>query len=462
MSADRMPAAAGPRVGEGGGRAPPPGGIAMSVNPAGPVGGGPVERAADFTSSIGVNIHPIEPGYDSAAVIQDAAYLGVSNLRTQAIGPDTLPGVVAAYEAMASAGLRFDFITGGPPDQTVLDLAAFEATYPGAVAAIEGPNEVNNFPFTYDGLSGTPAAIAYQRALYNDVRANPALAAIPILNFTDNPPTAGAATAANQHVYPVGGDQPLGSLTAAYKGMQKLLPGKPVYFTEAGYYTLPGRLQWVGVDDETQAKLTLNLLMDAASLGVAATYLYDLVDDGPDPGNDIQANHFGLFNLDGTAKPSAVAIHDLTTILADPGARAATFRTTPLNVVITGLPSDGHSLVLEKSSGVYDIVLWAEPDIWNPVTNQPIAVAPKPVTVRLLAGSAELTLFDPLNSANPVNVRQGAGLTVNLTDHPLIIQVSNFVAAMAALPFAAGPAETPGPSPRVAPVRLATPHAPQA
>jgi hypothetical protein len=417
----------------------------------------PPTRAADFIGAIGVNIHPTQAGYGVADIASDMAYLGLDSVRTQAIGPNTPKSVTAAYAKLADAGLTFDFITGGAVAPTLAALKAFEKAHPGAVASIEGPNEVNNFPFSYKGLTGTAAAVAYMKALYAAARASPALSAIPILDFTDNPPTAGAATASNQQPYPVGGDQPLATVTAEFNASKALMPGKPVYFSEAGYYTLPGQLQWEGVDDLTQAKLTLNLVMDAASLGVAATYLYDLVDDGPDPTNTIQADHFGLFNFSGSAKPAAVAIHDLTTILADPGAAARTFTPTALNITLSGLPADGQSLVLEKSSGVYDIVVWAEPTIWNTALNQPITVAATPVTVTLTGGTADLTVYDPLRSAAALTSRVGASVTVALTDHPLIIQVSRFAAAAAAF-GAAGSSVIAAP---FAPSRLllAAPHA---
>jgi hypothetical protein len=235
------------------------------------------------------------------------------------------------------------------------------------------------------------------------------------------------------------------------------VPGKPVYFTEAGYPTLPAPGQPEGVDDLTQAKLTLNLIMDAASLGIAATYLYDLADDGPDPTGAKLTDHFGLFAFDGTAKPSAVAIHNLAGILADGGATATTFTPTPLDDSLIGLPSDGASLVIQKSSGVYDIVLWAEPAIWNAAAGKPIAAPTESVTIDLGARFDRVQVFDPLASANPIQTASNTtAVTISLVDHPLIVQVSNFAAAMATVPAsAAGP--LPAPAAAAAGATLARP-----
>ncbi len=390
------------------------------------------ERAADFINAIGVNIHLGQTGYQPATIIADMAYLGLSNVRDHAINQNTPSAQIAAYGQLAAAGLKFDWLTGAALAPTLGALDAFLSAYPGAIAAIEGPNEVNNFPITFNGLTGTAAALAYQQALYSALNADPLTASIPVLDFTDSPMAAGAADAANAHPYPKAGKEPRSLLTTLVDKLQALMPGKPIYLTEAGYFSLPGLHGWEGVDELTQAKLTLNLLMDAASLGASAVYLYDLIDDGADPTGSIGVDHFGLFTLAGQAKPVAVAIHDLTSILADPGAAATSFTPTALNYTISGLPTSGACFVIEKSSGVYDLVVWAEPNIWNPTTHTPIAAPTKSVVVRFAAAFTQVSVFDPLASANPISTETNANtVTIAVTDHPLIIQVSNFAQATA-------------------------------
>ena len=399
------------------------------------------ERAADFVGALGVNIHLSQGSVDAKTVIADMAYLGLTHVRDHGFGQTTSRSVIAAFGELADAGLKLDWLAGAPPGVTIYRLKTFLGQHPGSVAAIEGPNEVNNFPFTFRGLTGTAAAVAYQRVLYNLAHNRSFPAGIPVLNFTDNPITAGLSDGANGHPYPKNGDQPLATLTSTDAALEIASPGEPVYFTEAGYPTLPQPGQPQGVDDLTQAKLTLNLIMDAASIGVVATYLYDLVDDAPDPSGSAVADHFGLFTNDGAAKPSAVAIHDLTAILADGGAAASTFTPTPLNDTLVGLPGDGASLVIEKSAGVYDIVVWAEPPIWNAATGARIAAPPTSVTVDLGARFQQVQVFDPLLSASPIKSAANTGaVTISLVDHPLIVQVSNFAAAMATVPSPPAPA----------------------
>jgi hypothetical protein len=416
------------------------------------------ERAADFIDSLGVNIK-VQGLNGAAAIVADTAYLGLDKVRTAAVNPQDPATQVAAFGALAGAGLKFDFFAERSIAGTLGSIDALVRSHPGSVMAIEGPNEVNNFPLTFGTLTGTPAGLAYQAALYRAVKSDPLLAGVSVVNFTDNPYTPGPADVSNAHPYPQNGAQPLAVLTSAYNARLRSTPGAPVDFTEAGYATLPQPGQANGVDDLTQAKLTLNLIMDAAKLGVAATYLYDLVDDAADPTNSHPADHFGLFTTAGVAKPSAVAIHDLTAILGDSGGSSATFAPTALRDTISGLPANGASLVIEKSSGVYDIVVWAEPTIWNAVSGTPIAAPTKTVTINLGAQFRQVQVFDPLRSAGAISTAANArSVTLSLTDHPLIVQVSNFVAAMATV--GASPANPVQTTPQKAlPTLLATPMA---
>jgi hypothetical protein len=390
------------------------------------------ERAADFIGALGVNIHLGQPGYGPATIVSDMAYLGLSNVRSHAIGSKTPATQATVYGQLAAFGLKFDWLTGGALPATLADLDAFLSAHPGSIPMIEGPNEVNNFPITFNGLAGNAAAVAYQTSLYQALKADPLTASVPVLDFTGPAGLVGPSDGANGHPYPKAGAQPLATLVYAVNQLGKSLPGKPIYFTEAGYFSLPGQHGWEGVDEATQAKLTLNLVMDAAKLGVAGLYLYDLVDDGADPNGKTGADHFGLFTLAGRAKPVAVAIHNLTSILADGGAAASDFTPTALNYSITGLPSSGDSLVIEKSSGVYDLVIWAEPDIWNQTTHTPIAAATQSVTVSFASPFAQASVFDPMVSDSALqSVSNASAVTVALSDHPIVVQVSGFAQAMA-------------------------------
>ena len=292
------------------------------------------QSAEAFDQSIGVNVHMAytSTAYGNVAgVISDLSYLGVNQVRDAFFNAASF---LPAYEALAAAGNKFDFIlpvywasvTNPYPGivnvpQFVSMLDSFVAAYPGSVLAIEGPNEVNFQPAEYDGGSSYADQAALQETLYSAVRTSAALDGIPIYNLTIGSTTTSEfealgnlssyANYGNEHAYIADWGTPSEGLTYLLTFPQIDTPGLPVVVTETGYETNVGDT-YSGVDLTVQAKFTVDELMDAFKDGVPKTYLYELLDEG--------GQYFGLFTADGAPKPVATAIHNLTTILADPGA----------------------------------------------------------------------------------------------------------------------------------------------
>ncbi|MGH1573397.1 DUF4214 domain-containing protein [Methylobacterium sp. P31] len=389
-------------------------------------------RSADLINSFGVDTHI---GYtdgqylDIAADLTALQYLGLNHVRDGAPNPNSDVVGQVHLGVAADAGIKFTFVADDPdPLLVVQRIHAFVAAHPGSVVGIEGPNEVNNWPVSYAGLTGTAGAQAYQQALYNAVNADPLLKDIPVLGFTDWPEHASASDWNNIHPYPKNGDQPYDTIAGNAFAQAAVDPGKPFAITEMGYHTsltADTAGGWEGVSEATQAKLLLNALMDAAALGSQSTSIYELLDAYADPLGSNQEDHFGLFRLDGSAKPAADAVHNLTSILADAGGNAANFGSNALNYSTTGLPSSGHTYLTQKSDGSFQIIAWNEPDIWNETTDTPITAASTPVTVSLGQIFSTVQVFDPLQGAAAVQTLHNvSSVSLGLTDHPLIIQTS--------------------------------------
>jgi Ca2+-binding RTX toxin-like protein len=420
-------------------------------------------RASGFIGSIGVDTHLSYTDGQYAnvqTVISDMRYLGLTLVRDWAPNPALGGGGYLDYPTAAQAGIKFvlDAVQQSTPADAVARIHAFVASNPGSVVAIEGPNEVNNWPISYDGLTGTAAAQAWQADLYADIKADPLLPNLPVLGFTDYPDAASRSNWNNVHSYPLQGSEPYNTMVTDIAAQNAVDPGKPVAVTEFGYYTLPQEATYGdGVDDTTQAKLLLNGIFDAALLGDQMIFLYQLLDAYPDPTNSIGEDHFGLFDINNAPKPAAVAIHNLAAILSDTGAAAASFTTGTLGYTISGLPSTGHSLLLEKSTGAYDLAVWNEPQIWNAATHQPISVAAQTATVSLGAPYQTVEVFDPLASTTPVQVLHNvSSVTLGLTDHPLIIEVEPGSTSPVPTPVPT-PAPTPVPTPTAVPTPTPTP-----
>ena len=399
----------------------------------------PAMRAADFENSVGVDVHldywdtayglSNGSGPNTARVAASIAYLGADHIR---IGVPTVQ-TLAETETLMAAGVKFDVLMPSTSSSAMLpaQLAAL-APIAGAIAAIEGPNEVNlTSDFAWNGQTGLAAGAAYQQALDAAVKADPVLAGKPVYSltlggvgadgYTGLGNLSAAATDGTMHIYYINGTPPASTIQYAMGLAAVATPNDPVVITETNYNTFATA---GSVSNAVQASYDLDLLMDAAKDGVAATYLYELLDESADPNHGNAEAHYGLFNSDGTPKPAATGIHNLMQILGDSGASASSFTTSALAYTVSGLPASGDSLLLEKSNGAHDLVVWAEPEIWNAATNSPIAATPRAVTVNFATSQSEVKIFDPLTGTAAIaDDKNVSSVTVSVTDHPLIIEV---------------------------------------
>ncbi|EJZ21561.1 calcium-binding protein [Rhizobium sp. Pop5] len=388
-------------------------------------------RINDIIRSFGIDTHIdyTDGKYSNVGeVVKALDYLGLETVRDHAPNAASDPNGQTHLGDAAAAGVQFVFSAQREvgPATVAQRLHAFVQAHPGSVVGIEGPNEVNNWPVSYHGLSGQAAALAYQKDLFDAVNADPLLKNIPVLGFTGYT-VASASDYTTIHTYAKDGDQPYSWLSRESGVQRNADPGKPLAITETGYHTsltADSNGGWEGVSEATQAKLVLNTLMDGAALGSKNTFIYELLDAYSDPGGANQEKHFGLFHLDYSAKPAATAIHNLTTILGDDGAAKASFDAGTLNYSIDGLRSSARSLLTEKSDGSYQIIIWNEPDIWNQSSDTAIQAAATSVKVNLGASFGSVQVFDPLSGTTAVkSLSNVSSLTLDIVDHPVIIDI---------------------------------------
>lgn len=412
----------------------------------------------NFLQSVGVNTHMSwqdTAGYANAAVVEKSiSYLGATHVR------DGIPyngWTLPEYVAIASTGVRFDIVASGPTIDIAGDIAQtarLAQAVPGSVAAMEGANEFNTQNSTFNGVSssGNPAwAQQYDPALYSAVKANSTLSGAAVI--AASMANAGApeiqkegnlssfVDSSNWHAYYSNGDQPAHNLASAVANAQSTASGKPVTVTETGYYTAVDAMDWGGggVTPKVQAVLTVNALLDAFNDGVSTTYLYELMNNIANPASTDLENNFGLFLTDGTPKPAAAAIHNLTTLLADSGSKASSFQTGTLSANITGLPSTGSSLTLEKSDGTYDLVVWNEPKAWDQPTRSATNPAAVPVSVDLGGTYQTVKLYDPLAGTSPSQTLSNvSAVNLSLTTDPVIIEIAPNPAAPVTTPTTPG------------------------
>ncbi len=397
-------------------------------------------RAADLSGSLGACVHLdyLDTTYGLAdgsgpnmpLILSSLGYLGVQNLRIGVPTAETLP----AIKMLAAVGYTFNVLMPSASSDAMLK-GQLAAIHPIAtsVVSIEGPNEVNlTNDFSWSGQNGNAAARAYQHALYAAVKADLNFAGVEVYGLT----LAGVGETAyetfgnmsadvdmgNMHVYFMNGLAPASTLRYVANLSSINAPGKPMAITETNYTSAPGIKG--SVSEAVQAKYDLDLVMDAIQSGVPALYFYELLDEHLDPGQTNNENHYGLFRADGSPKPAATALHNLTTILADNAPNAATFETGTMRYDVSGLPLSGNTMLFEKASGEYDIVVWAEPELWDVETQTEVAATARPVTVTFESKQANIAVYDPMIGTAPMATYADAvAITLSVIDHPLVVEV---------------------------------------
>jgi len=385
--------------------------------------------AAAFVASIGVDaaIDYTDGKYANIQTdLADLKYLGVSLIRTDAY----FTGMTgqAAYNLAASSGIRFDMLlyANGTPANSVAQLAAFATAHPGSIAAVEGPNEVNNFAASYNGLTGAAAAVAFQNALYADVGADATLNGTTVYSYTMN---AGATSTTGYdyaaiHPYANNANAPLAYLKS---NMTAIPTGKSFVVTETGYSTLSTASG--GVDGHTQAIYNLDMIFDAKAAGAATVFVYELLDAYADASGTSTGNHFGLFDYSGNAKPAAVALHDLTTIL---GGGTTSYIPGTVSYTIGGADATTSSMVLQKSTNTFDVVIWDEQKIWNNTTHAEIAPVSHTDTIHFANVQATIDVYDPILGTTPIAVYHNVStISLAVGADPLVVEITHQASATA-------------------------------
>jgi hypothetical protein len=399
--------------------------------------------AETFLSSLGVNTH-VDQGVPGDSYIAPLRYVGIRNIR------DGGRNSSQVQRLNHFAGARLDLICGGDLDAEISTAKALAAS--GALMALEGPNEPNNFPITYQGESGggqgswAPVA-RFQEALFRAVKADLILQRYPVFAVseagaeTDNvgmqfltiPTGAGAtfpegtryADYANPHNY-VSSTRKLYIDNQAWNAADPTLNGPwDGLFVEygitwrghfAGYskdqlLTLPRvttETGWDSVSDtggeRTQGIVLVNTYLAQFKRGWRYTFIYQLRDGEGGNGNQ------GLFNSNSTPKLAATYIHNLTTILAD---KMPVVSPGVLNYSIVDEPATVHDLLIQKSSGVFELVVWDEN-----------VRGSDNVTVNLGSSYAAVNVYDVTVGTDPTQTLTNVGsVSLKLNDHALIIEI---------------------------------------
>jgi hypothetical protein len=414
--------------------------------------------AADaFIQSIGINTHLDFYGgpYGNLGTVESAlSYLGVSNVRDSAFYSND----ISAWQQVAQAtGVKFDAFIGevGPGNYGTELSTMQQLAGQGLLNAIEGANEPDAAYSSSLGESTWDAA-SYQQQVWQLGQQ----LGLPVINTSfgniNDYGSTGDLSAwtnyGNAHTYFGSGNNPgwanwIGTLTA---DAQSSAGSRPVMTTETGYYTTGNGGDPHTVSEIVQAKYTLDLLMDGWQAGDARSYLYELLDQGTGDGNP--EDNFGLFHSDGSAKPAATAVHNLTSLLNDPGGSGMSGGS--LDYALSGLQGTDNSMLMQKSDGTFWLAVWNDTRLSGPNSPTDIYVPPHSVTLTLGSAASNIQVFDPLTGTNAVQSASGTGsITFDVPDHPVLVEIGGSGTAPGGNSAGNGtPSPTPTPAPIPAPV----------
>ncbi len=408
-----------------------------------------VASAERFLDSVGVVTHVAY--FDTAyarwpELVERLRELGVRNLRDDAYANpaaswrDWNRRYLSAIERARRNGLRFLFALGAPgfaggsAEQLV---AAVATELRGAAAALEAPNELDHF----DGTEGWEQRLrVYTRRLRELIDARPELRALPFVGPSfgswDGPASAGSLAdwfdVCNAHPYP--GGLPANPARVALE-IARLRPvcGSPtrVWATEAGYHNALGaRSAQPGVPEGIAAAYVPALLLEFFKDGIERTYLYELVDELPDPAGRDAERHYGLLRYDLTPKPAFVAVRNLLRTVRAPRSEGGRARSAGISANVFA-PRTVRSLLLRRSDGRAVVALWRTDPLWDPSRQRRLEV---PVLrVRLaLDGGKPLAVVDPTTGAvgRPPRFEDGT-LRIALDGSPRLVVVAGDRGAVA-------------------------------
>lgn len=412
----------------------------------------------EFLESVGINTTTPDRGQPMDRTVSMLRFAGFRWVRAGIEGlTDSGPTNLTTYLDMnRQTGVKFSWGLGsGATDLNKLITTARVMAKAGTLIAIEGNNEPNNWPITYEGETGGRGNTSWmpvaklQRDLYRIVKADPELSALPVwspsevgaqydnvgLQFLKIPPGAGTlmpdgtayADAANLHnyFYHSNASTPADNKTwdAADPTSANRVDGLYANFGKTwgrgfkGYdasqlLDLPRVTTETGVpvggavSEHMHGTHLTNLYLSQFKRGYSFTAAYILRDRTDEGGNQ----GFGFFRSDYTPRPAAVYLHNLTTLLDDHRRPA---NLGELDYRIQNQPRTVHDLLLQNSDGSFRLVIWGEQ-----------LKGENSVSVQFNK-EVRASLYDPIVGTQPLEAPSLVkSMNLTLSDHPIVLAIT--------------------------------------
>jgi hypothetical protein len=391
------------------------------------------QNAFDFVNSIGVNTHLnyFDRIYGNFSLVeQELKSIGILHLRDGAHiqNDDYNQALYSRWIKLAGFGIRFDVVLDprsnlGPVNPALL--SRIDALSGHTIESFEGPNELD-----ISGRNDWPGVDrSFDRDLFNSTRsmagANHIRVFGPSLAFASHSPQLGDLSqqidVANIHPYPAG--KMPSAVFPEQVDLAKVMAGpKAIVFTESGYHNaLNDHRGQPGVSEAAAAKYIPRLFLEDFIHGITRTYLYEFMDEAPDPGLTDAELHWGLVRADGSEKPAFLAMKNLIAELNDTAEPA---QLQHMDWAINSADPHIHDLLLEKSNGVFDLIFWQEISSYDLRSQKDIENPSVSAQLTLGRQAAQITLYDPVQQSQPIGAYQNTkSIPLAIPDEPLVVEI---------------------------------------
>ena len=414
--------------------------------------------ANDFLNSIGANSAIYRRGENMDKTIECCQYAGIRWIRM-----DNVSEPERIRELYEKSGIKVSCSLGSANAEVDFDLPAFianlrEAALSGALIAVEGLNEPNNWKVKYQGEVGggsnswMPVARLH-RDLYEAIKSDSVLKNYPVwattetgaqtdncgLQFLAIPEGANTlmpvgtkyadyATCHNYFTHPSwpglhdnqtwhssdpSKNCPVDGLYGNY-GLtwSKKFPG----YSDAELETLPRVTTETGVTiggditEEDQALLYMSNYLAQYKRNWSYTAMYILRDRTDESGNQT----FGFFSGDYVPRKAAHYLHNLTTILAD---QVSVDALDSLSYsLIPERPATVHELLLQKADRTLMLVVWGEKFVHGSSVDN--------IEVHLSDIYREIKVYDPTQGVMPIQTCMNTNVVaLSMLNHPYVIEL---------------------------------------
>jgi hypothetical protein len=391
--------------------------------------------AYDFTNSVGANTHInyFDSTYGNFALLErELKSIGILHLRDgiHLQNSDYNAAIYGRWIQLGKLRIQFDAVLdprSDLPPVTGALLANVEDLAGKTIESFEGPNELDVSKLK--DWSSTDRD--YQEAIFNSTKSIGTGSAIRVVgpslafarNASDLNDIGDRTDEINLHPYPAG-NIPSAIFPEQINFAKIMSSDKQIIFTETGYHNgLNDHRDQPAVSEAAAAKYIPRLFLENFARGISRTYLYEFMDEKPDPGLTDNQLHWGLVRADGSEKPAFSALKNLAAELRDTE-EPPHLETLKWNLSINDTRI--HHLLLQKANGVFELVLWQEVASFDLKRQADLNNPRVDAELQLNQAAQRVTIFEPSTQPDPVNTYDKVSkIPLAIPDAPLVVEIAS-------------------------------------